>query len=405
MKFCRQSRSGARPRTSEHEAGDRKMLKKIPFNAPFIVGKELFYISQAVLEGNLAGDGRFTKACHEWLETTFHAKKALLTTSCTTALEMSAILCDTQKDDEIVMPSFTFVSTANAFVLRGAKIRFVDIRGDTLNIDEKRIEEAITPKTKAIVPVHYAGVGCEMDAIMDIAERHGLVVVEDAAQGVNATYKGAFLGTIGHLGTYSFHETKNFISGEGGALIINDEKYFERAEIIREKGTNRSQFFRGELDKYTWVDIGSSYLPSEIIAAFLLAQLEESARITRVRSAIYTYYAQNLKPLEERGMIRLPFCPSTCQQNAHLFYIIVLTDLEDRDRLIQHLKERNIHAVFHYVPLHLSPMGRKMGYQDGNLPLTEDLSDRLLRLPCYFELTKEDQDRVIDEIYAFFGKM
>jgi dTDP-4-amino-4,6-dideoxygalactose transaminase len=376
---------------------------RIPFNLPFIVGKELFYISQAVLEGNLSGDGRFTRQCNEWIECKFGAKKVLLTHSCTAALEIAAILLNIGPDDEVIMPSFTFVSTANAFVLRGAIIKFIDIRPDTLNMDENLIEAAITEKTKAIVPVHYAGVGCEMDTIMEIARNHNLLVVEDAAQGVNATYKGRYLGTIGHLGTYSFHETKNFISGEGGALVLNDKRFVERAEIIREKGTNRKQFFRGEVDKYTWVDIGSSYLPSEMIAAFLCAQLEESETITRKRRAIYNYYMQELTPLQERGLVRLPSPPPECRNNAHLFYLIVSTQSHDRDRLISHLKSKNIEALFHYVPLHTSSMGRKMGCNQSDLPITEDLSARLIRLPCFFELTREKQDRVINEIYDFFS--
>ena len=385
--------------------GSDKVDKKthIPFNRPFIVGKELFYISQAVLGGHLAGDGRFTRLCNAWLECKFGAKKVLLTTSCTTALDIAAILCDIELDDEVIMPAFTFVSTANAFVLRGAKVRFVDIRPDTLNMDENSIEAAITHRTKAIVPVHYAGVACEMDRILEIAREHDLIVVEDAAQGVNATYKGRYLGTMGHLGAYSFHETKNFISGEGGALVINDERFIERAEIIREKGTNRSKFFRGEVDRYTWVDIGSSYLPSEMIAAFLYAQLEEADTITRKRRSIFDYYLQQLAPFQELGLIRLPTAPPECRHNAHLFYILISTSAQDRDRLLTHLRTNDIHAVFHYVPLHTSPMGQKMGYNTGHLPITEDVSDRLIRLPCYFELTREEQDRIVDEIYGFFG--
>jgi dTDP-4-amino-4,6-dideoxygalactose transaminase len=373
----------------------------IPFNKPFIVGKELFYISQAVLGGKLAGDGAFTKRCNQWLEQKFRAPKALLTTSCTTATEMCAILAEVGPNDEVIMPSYTFVSTANAFALRGTRIRFVDIRPDTLNLDEKLIEAAVTPRTKALVPVHYAGVACEMDTILDIARRRNLLVIEDAAQGVNATYKGRFLGTLGQLAAYSFHETKNFISGEGGAIVINEKRFVERAEIIREKGTDRSKFFRGEVDKYTWVDIGSSYLPSEIIAAFLYAQLEEADVITRKRWAIFNYYAQQLQPLEDRGFLRLPKCPAECHHNAHMFYIILPTR-GDRDRLIPFLRARNIQAVFHYVPLHTSPMGRKMGHSDGDLPVTEDLAPRLLRLPCYFELERNDQDRVVTAIEEYF---
>jgi len=378
-------------------------VSRIPFNRPFIVGKELYYIAQAVQGGHLAGDGAFTKKCNEWMEREFGAKKVLLTHSCTAALDMSALLCDLEPGDEVIMPSFTFVSTANAFALRDAHIRFVDIRPDTLNMDEKLIEAAVTRKTRAIVPVHYAGVSCEMDMIMEIACRHDLLVVEDAAQGVNATYKGRYLGTIGHLGTYSFHETKNFISGEGGAVVVNDDRFIERAEIIREKGTNRSKFFRGEVDKYTWVDIGSSFLPSEIVAAFLYAQLEEADTITRKRQEIFRYYTDQLEPLVRRGFIRMPAAPEGCRHNAHLFYLIVETEREDRGRLIAHLKKKGIGAVFHYVPLHTSPMGRKMGYSEGDLPVTEEMSERLIRLPCYYELTREDQDRVIDGVREFFG--
>jgi len=376
--------------------------KKIPFNRPFIVGKELFYISQAVIKGNLAGDGQFTRLCNEWIEKKFSAKKVLLTNSCTAALEMCAILCDIGSGDEVIMPSFTFVSTANAFALLGGRIRFIDLGSSSMNMDENLVEAAITERTRVIVAVHYAGIACEMDTIVDIAERHDLIVVEDAAQAVNATYKGRYLGTIGNLGAYSFHETKNFISGEGGALVINDERFIERAEVIREKGTNRSKFLRGEVDKYTWVDIGSSFLPSEITAAFLYAQLEEADAITRRRWGIFDYYAERLKPLQDRGLIQLPPSSQERRHNAHLFYVLVLTALEDRDRLLAHLKSKNIHATFHYVPLHTSPMGLKMGYKHGDLPRTEELSARLIRLPCYFELTREDQDRVIGEMYRFF---
>jgi len=380
-------------------------VSEIPFNRPFIVGKELYYIAQAVQGGHLAGDGAFTKKCNEWMEREFGAKKVLLTHSCTAALDMSALLCDLDPGGEVIMPSFTFVSTANAFALRDAHIRFVDIRPDTLNMNENLIEEAVTEKTKAIVPVHYAGVSCEMDTIMEIASRHGLLVVEDAAQGVNATYKGRYLGTIGHLGTYSFHETKNFISGEGGAVVVNDDRFIERAEIIREKGTNRSKFFRGEVDKYTWVDIGSSFLPSEIVAAFLYAQLEEADTITRKRQEIFGYYAEQFESLVSRGFFRIPACPEGCRHNAHLFYIIIQTEREDRERLIAHLKKKGIGAVFHYVPLHTSPMGRKMGYEEGDLPITEEMSERLIRLPCYYELTREEQDRVIGAVREFFGDL
>lgn len=354
----------------------------IPFNRPYMTGKEHEYIDQAHANRKLAGDGVFTKNCHDWLEKNTSTKKALLTHSCTAALEMAAILADIQPGDEVIMPSYTFVSTANAFVLRGGVPVFVDIRPDTLNINENLIEAAITPKTKAIVPVHYAGVACEMDAIMEIATRHNLIVIEDAAQGVMSTYKGKALGAIGHLGAYSFHETKNVISGEGGALLINNEGFAKRAEIIREKGTNRSQFFRGQIDKYTWVDIGSSYLPSEIIAAFLWAQLQEADDITQKRLNIWDQYHSELAKYEEKGLLRRPIIPAEAKQNAHMYYIL-LNSLEERTKVIERLKEKEINAVFHYVPLHSSPGGLKYGRINAALPVTEDLSDRLLRLPLW----------------------
>jgi len=378
-------------------------MNKIPFNKPFIIGKELEYITQAVASGHLSGDGMFTEKCHAWMEQKFGAKKVLLTHSCTAALEMAAILADIQPGDEVIMPSYTFVSTANAFVLRGAVPVWCDVREDTLNIDETKIETLITPKTKAIVPVHYAGVGCEMDAIMEIAERHNLLVIEDAAQAMNATYKGCYLGTIGHFGSYSFHETKNFISGEGGALVINDEQFAERAEIIREKGTNRSQFFRGQVDKYTWVDCGSSFLPSELIAAFLYAQLEEADKINEKRLSIWDAYYEGLKPLEDAGKLRLPFIPEYCAHNAHMFYIILPT-AEQRDELITFLKEQGIASVFHYIPLHTAPMGRQVQPHVPSLPVTEDVAPRLLRLPVYYELVEQDQRRVVDAIEKFFAE-
>ena len=376
---------------------------RIPFNRPFIIGKELYYIARAVEMGHLAGDGQFTARCAEWMERTFSARRVLLTPSCTAALEMSAILCDIQAGDEVIMPSYTFVSTANAFVLRGARPVFVDIREDTLNMDETLVEAAITPRTRAIVPVHYAGVACEMDVILDIARRHGLRVVEDAAQGVNAAYKGRFLGTLGDLGCYSFHETKNFISGEGGAIAINDERLIERAEIVREKGTDRKKFFRGEVDKYTWVDIGSSYLPSEIVAAFLLAQLEESEVITRKRHEIFQYYAEHLAPLERDGRLRLPRIPPDCAHNAHMFYIL-LHDRVTRDGLLAALKQQGVGTVFHYVPLHTSPMGLRMGCRAGSLPRTENLSGRVLRLPCFYDLSESDQERVVKAIEDYLRR-
>jgi len=375
-------------------------MYKIPFNKPTIVGKELFYISQAIHNGDSAGDGGFTQKCHELLESILNVPRVFLTTSCTHALEMSARLLDIQRGDEVIVPSFTFVSTANAFVLCGAKIRFIDIRPDTLNLDENQLPDMITPKTKALAAMHYAGVGCEMDVILKIAEKHGLAVVEDNAHGLLGKYKGRFLGTIGTFGTQSFHETKNFICGEGGALIINDPKYIERAEIIREKGTNRSQFFRGEIDKYTWVDIGSSYLPSDLLAAFLFAQLEERDQIQRQRKAIWDRYASNLGDWARTNDAQLPFIPAHCEQTYHIFYL-VLPDLNSRTNLIKNLKRKGILSVFHYVPLHLSPMGQKFGYREGDLPNTEFISDRLLRLPFYNEMTEEEQIQVIEAITAF----
>ena len=373
----------------------------IPFNRPFIVGKELLYISEAVKNGHISGDGPFTKKCQKFMEKKFSAHNILLTHSCTAALEMAALLIDIQPGEEVILPSFTFVSTANAFALRGAKLVFVDIRKDTLNIDETLIEAQITKKTKAIVVVHYAGVSCEMDTVMDIARRHKIHVIEDAAQGVNATYHGKFLGTLGHLGCYSFHETKNFISGEGGALIINDDKFLERAEIIREKGTNRSKFLNGETDKYTWVDIGSSYLPSDIIAAFLYAQLEESDSITLKRKKIFNTYYHGLTKLADSGRLRLPHTPSNIVGNAHMFYCILRNSIE-RTNLIQFLKKKNIMAFFHYIPLHSSPMGVHHSSNKCVLPITESIAERVLRLPCYFEMTKEDCHTVISAIEEFF---
>ena len=375
---------------------------KIPFNKPFIVGKELFYIAQAVLNGHISGDGPFTKKCQKLMEEKFSAKKVLLTHSCTAALEMSALLIDIQPGDEVILPSYTFVSTANAFALRGAKLIFVDIRSDTLNIDETLIEPLITEKTKAIVAVHYAGVACEMETIMDIANRYKIYVIEDAAQGVNATYKGKFLGTLGHLGCYSFHETKNFISGEGGALVVNDNDIINRAEIIRDKGTNRSQFLNGKTDKYTWVDIGSSYLPSEIIAAFLYAQLEEADTITAKRKQIFQTYYQGLCSLADSGKIRLPHTPSNIDGNAHMFYCILESHAE-RTKLIDFLQSKNITAFFHYVPLHSSPAGKLYGSSRHSLQITESIASRVLRLPCYYEMTKQDCENVIATIEEFFG--
>jgi dTDP-4-amino-4,6-dideoxygalactose transaminase len=369
----------------------------IPFNKPYICGKELRNIAQAHALGQMAGDGSFTKKCNEWLEQRTGCYKALLTHSCTAALEMAAILADIGPGDEVIMPSYTFVSTANAFVLRGGVPVFVDIRPDTLNIDETLIEDAITPRTKAIVPVHYAGVACEMDTIMDIARRHNLLVIEDAAQGVMATYKGKALGAIGHMGTLSFHETKNLTSGEGGALLINDPKLAERAEIIREKGTNRSQFFRGQVDKYTWVDIGSSYLPGEIIAAFLWAQMEEAESITQKRLDIWQHYHEGLASLETVGTLRRSMIPDGCLHNAHMYYVL-LDSYQTRTSLIAKLKEEGVNSVFHYVPLHCAPAGLKYGKVHGAMTHTDDLADRLLRLPLWIGLNGDEQDKVIGKI-------
>ena len=362
----------------------------LPFNKPYMTGKELYYIAEAHFNGMLAGDGPFTGRCHNWLKESSGAKKALLTHSCTAALEMAAILADIQPGDEVIMPSYTFVSTANAFVLRGGIPVFVDIRPDTLNLDEARIEAAITPRTKAIVPVHYAGVACEMDSIMDIAKRHDLLVIEDAAQGIMSAYKGRPLGSIGHLGAYSFHETKNIISGEGGALLVNDPRFVERAEIIREKGTNRSQFFRGQVDKYTWCDIGSSYLTGEITAAFLWAQMEEAESITARRLAVWGQYHKALEPLEATGKLRRPVVPSHCQHNAHMYYVL-LDSLATRTRIIDGLNQQGINSVFHYVPLHSSPAGKKFGRANGLMAHTDALSDRLLRLPLWLGIENEVQ--------------
>jgi dTDP-4-amino-4,6-dideoxygalactose transaminase len=371
---------------------------KIPFNKPFMTGKELWYIAQAHANGHLAGDGSFTKQCHGWLEARTGAFKALLTHSCTAALEMAAILADIQPGDEIILPSYTFVSTANAFVLRGATPVFVDIRPDTMNLDETRIEAAVTERTKAIVPVHYAGVACDMDAIMSIARKHKLIVIEDAAQGIMATYKGRPLGSIGHMGALSFHETKNIISGEGGALLVNDPELAERAEIIREKGTNRSQFFRGQVDKYTWVDIGSSYLPGELIAAFLWAQMEEADAITHRRMAIWNTYHQWFEALEHSGKLRRPIVPGGCVHNAHMYYIL-LPSLDARTALIEALKRHDVHSVFHYVPLHSAPVGLLRGRVHGDMTVTEDIADRLLRLPLWLGL-EEQQAGVIRHVAA-----
>jgi dTDP-4-amino-4,6-dideoxygalactose transaminase len=373
----------------------------IPFNKPYMTGKELDYIADAHANGHLAGNGAYSRRCSAWLEERIGSRKALLTHSCTAALEMAAILSGVGPGDEVIMPSFTFVSTANAFVLRGATPVFVDIRPDTLNIDETKIEAAITPRTKAIVPVHYAGVGCEMDEIMDIAARHDLLVIEDAAQGLIAEYKGRPLGSIGHLAALSFHETKNIISGEGGALLINDPRFVDRAEIIWEKGTNRGQFFRGQVDKYTWVDIGSSYLPGEIVAAFLWAQMEAADDITERRRDIWATYHEAFRGLDEAGVIRRPIIPDGCVHNGHMYYLL-LPDVEGRTAFIERLKDKGIQPVFHYVPLHSSPFGRSAGRAVGDLSTTDNVSDRLVRLPFWIGL-EAAQSLVIDEVRAALG--
>ena len=378
----------------------------IPFNKPPYTGNEEKYVIESMKSSKISGDGEFTKKCHKWFEEKLNCKKALLTTSCTHALEMAAILLDIKEGDEVIMPSYTFVSTANAFVLRGAKIVFVDIRPDTMNIDETKIEEAITSKTKVIVPVHYAGVACEMDTIMDIAKRYNLFVVEDAAQGMMSSYKGKALGTIGHLGAFSFHETKNYTSaGEGGLLIINDEKFVQRAEIIREKGTNRSLFFRGMVDKYSWVDIGSSYLMNDVSAAYLWGNLEKADEINQNRLNSWQKYYDGLKELENRGFIELPKIPDGCVQNAHMFYIKV-KDLEERTALLDYLKRNDIYAVFHYVPLHSSEAGLKFSLFSKEDIYTTKESDKLIRLPMYFGLDNKDIENIIQKIKIYFkGKV
>lgn len=373
----------------------------IPFNIPPQVGTELEYMKQAMANNKICGDGPFTKKCNSWLESRFGAQKVLLTTSGTTALEMAALLCGLQPGDEVILPSFTFSSTATAFVLAGAKLVFVDIRPDTMNIDEKRIEAAITDKTRVICAMHYAGVACEMDAIMDIARRHNLLVVEDAAQGVMSSYKGRPLGTIGDFGCFSFHETKNYSMGEGGALLIRDAKYNEQAEVLREKGTNRARFLRGQVDKYTWVSYGSSYLPSDLNAAYLWAQLEAADKIYEDRMNSWNHYYELLKPLEDAGKIRLPFIPEECTQNAHMFYVIT-DSLAERTALIEHMACKEIGLVFHYVPLHSAPAGLKYGRFDGEDRYTTTMSDRLVRLPMYYGLTRENVEKVAEEIRAFY---
>ncbi len=374
----------------------------IPFNKAPYLGRELEYVEEVVQSGKMCGDGPFTKRCSELMKEKFGTKYALLTTSCTHALEMAAFLCKLKPGDEVIMPAYTFVSTADAFVLQGAKIVFVDIRPDTMNIDETKIEAAITERTRVIVPVHYAGVACEMDTIMDIARRHNLKVVEDAAQGVNAYYKGRALGTIGDFGCYSFHETKNYTMGEGGALLFQDEKYLEPAEILREKGTDRSKFFRGQIDKYSWVDYGSSYLPSDMNAAYLCAQLEDMEVINRKRHEIFDYYHTHLAKLEERGLIERPSLPEGTVHNAHMYYIKV-KDMATRDALIRYMKEKDVLCVFHYIPLHTAPAGRKFGRFHGEDVFTTKESERLLRLPMFYNLSMEDVAYITDCLLSWEG--
>jgi len=373
------------------------MLYKVPFNKPCIVGKELDYIAEAIREGNIGGDGLFTEKCSQLLGDRLGVRDVLMTPSCTAALEMAAILCDLGPGDEVIVPSYTFVSTVNAFFLRGAKPVFVDIRPETLTLDERAIEPALTSKTRAIFAVQYAGIACDMGSIMDIAQRHGLRVVEDAAQAVNAFYRGRPLGSIGHLGAFSFHESKNYTCGQGGALCVNDSELMERAEIVRQKGTDRSKFFRGEVDRYSWVDIGSSYVPNEISCAFLYGQLELLDEITERRRQIYETYLKHLKPFESRGLLRLARIPKDCRSNYHLFYIL-LPDEGIRAAVMNHLKRKGIPAFFHYTPLHLSPMGARLGYQKGDLPVTEEMSSCLLRLPIHYDLSEAEQQLVLDEI-------
>ncbi len=372
----------------------------INFNVPPYTGKEMDYIKQCVESQKICGDGQFTQKCNAWIEETMKVKKCLLTTSCTHATEMAALLAGIKEGDEVIMPSYTFVSTADAFVLRGAKVVFVDVRPDTMNIDEKLIEDAITERTRAVVPVHYAGVACEMDTIMEIAKKHNLIVIEDAAQGVMSTYKGRALGTIGDMGCYSFHETKNYSMGEGGALLLRDETYIEDAEIIREKGTDRSKFFRGQVDKYTWVNYGSSYLPSDMNAAYLYAQLQQATKINEARKKIWNTYYAGLKHLEQEGRITLPVIPEGCEHNAHMFYIKTAS-LEERTALIAFLKERGVMSVFHYIPLHSSPAGHKFGRFSGKDIYTTKESERLIRLPLYYGLTENDIDYITNNLGKF----
>lgn len=377
-------------------------MYKIPFNKPYAAGREFDYMRQAVANGHISGDGTFTKKCHAFLEQSIGVKKALLTTSCTHALEMSALLLNIQAGDEIICPSFTFVTSIGAFVLRGAQPVFADVRPDTLNLDETKLEALITPRTKAIVVVHYAGIACEMDAIMAIADRYGIPVVEDNAHALFSTYKGRYTGTFGAMATQSFHETKNFTCGEGGALLINDPALQERAEIVREKGTNRSRFFRGQVDKYTWVDLGSSYLPSDLLAAYLWAQFEEASDIQNRRETIWERYATHVPDWAVQHGVGLMTIPDDREQSYHMYYML-MPSLEARTDLIDHLKARQIYAPFHYLPLHLSDMGRKFGGQAGDCPVTEDVSDRLIRLPLYNDMSEDEQMYVINALWAFEG--
>jgi dTDP-4-amino-4,6-dideoxygalactose transaminase len=379
------------------------IASRIPFNKPLITGKELDYVAQVIRTGQIAADGPFTRRCARQLEDKFGVRKVLMTPSCTAALEMAAMLCGLGPGDEVIMPSFTFVSTANAFVRVGARPVFVEIRSDTLNMDESQLEEAVTPRTRAIVPVHYAGVACEMDAILRVARARGLMVVEDAAQAVNSFYKGRALGSMGHLGTYSFHDTKSLVCGEGGALCCNDPALVERAEVLRDKGTNRAKFFRGEVDKYTWIDVGSSFIPSEITCAFLCAQIEAMDAIKRRRLQIDRVYCELLGPLQEEGLLRLPRVPRGCETHGRSFFVILSSNTA-RDALMAHLKENGVSAVFHFVPLHTAPMGAKFGYREGDLPVTEDMAGRLLRLPSFAEITPGQQERVADLIGSFLRR-
>ena len=373
----------------------------INFNVPPYVGKEIEYIKDVISKRKICGDGEYTKKCNKWMEEKFHADKVLLTTSGTSALDLSMLLCDLKPGDEVILPSYTFSSTANAFAIYGAKLVFVDIRPDTMNIDETKIEAAITDKTRAIIVVHYAGVACEMDTIMNIAKRHNLLVVEDAAQGVMSKYKGKYLGTIGDMGCYSFHETKNYSMGEGGAIIINNPEYIERAEILREKGTNRSKFYRGQVDKYTWVDIGDSFLPSELNAAYLWGQLEMAEEINDNRLNVWNRFYNAFKPLEEAGRVELPFIPTDCVHNAHMFYL-KCKDLNERTTFISFMKEKGVQCVFHYIPLHSAPAGLKYGRFVGEDKYTTKESERLVRLPMYYGMTEEEQKAVIDSVLDFF---